>query len=301
MSETKPRRERYVPLWGLFLLFLGIVFLLQTLGVLPWGLWGTLWRFWPVLIIATGLNILLKRYNTWLVGALILVLLSGSLGIAIWQYQPSPSAVAATKSYSAPLGTVESARVQINFDAGRLVMGSLPGSSTSFVEAASGKRPGDMKADFRIQDSEGTLLLSTERFNRQFWDEADTEWEVSLTRAIPLTMEIKAAVSNLELDLSELQVTELEMDVDVGNYVVTMPASAGTTRAFIKADVANVEVTIPEGVAARIKVETDLGTFGVDESRFPRKGGYYLSPDFDSSTNRVDLELDCDIGRIRVN
>jgi hypothetical protein len=45
------------------LLFLGIVFLLQALDVLPWGVWGTLWRFWPVLIIIIGLNILLSRYS----------------------------------------------------------------------------------------------------------------------------------------------------------------------------------------------------------------------------------------------
>jgi len=86
VSEEKSPRVIGVPIWGIFLVFLGIVFFLQTLDVLPWGLWRTLWRFWPVLIIITGLGILLRRCNAWLVSLLVLVVLGAGLGIAIWQY-----------------------------------------------------------------------------------------------------------------------------------------------------------------------------------------------------------------------
>jgi len=86
VPEGKSPRVIGVPVRGSFLIFLGIVFLLQTLDVLPWGLWRTLWRFWPVLIIITGLGILLRRYNVWLVSLLVLVVLGAGLGIAIWQY-----------------------------------------------------------------------------------------------------------------------------------------------------------------------------------------------------------------------
>ena len=86
MPEKKPQRVVGAPIWGIFILLLGVVLLLQTLDVLPWGLWGTLWRFWPVLIIIIGLSILLRRYNAWLLSLLILAILGGCLGIAIWQH-----------------------------------------------------------------------------------------------------------------------------------------------------------------------------------------------------------------------
>ena len=300
MSEPKPQREHHIPVVGIFLLFLGIVFLLQTLNVLPWSLWGNLWRFWPVLIIVTGLNILLRRYNPWLVSVLILLLLFACLGIAIWQYGSSSPAGETTKSYSEPLGSLEHAQIQINFTAGSLTMDGLPASSPNLVEADSGTKNGNMRADFRGQGSEGTLHLSTERVNRRFWNEAETNWEVGVTRNIPLTIDIKSAASNIHLDLSKLAVTELQMDIDAGNYRVNMPSSAGTTRAYIKADVANIEVSIPDGVAAKLKVDADLSAFEMDENRFPRKGDYYVSPDFESAENRVELELECDIGRVQV-
>ncbi|MBI4188085.1 MAG: hypothetical protein HY529_02650 [Chloroflexi bacterium] len=86
MSEDKKPAELSMPVGGIFLLFLGIVFLLQSLNILPWGLWGNLWQFWPVLLIATGLSILLRHRNVWLVSLLILALFFVSLGLAIWQY-----------------------------------------------------------------------------------------------------------------------------------------------------------------------------------------------------------------------
>ena len=86
MSGEKPQGVFAVSIWGIFLLFLGIVFLLQTLNILSWELWGTLWRFWPVLIMVSGIGILLRNFNTWLVSLLVLAIFGACLGIAIWQY-----------------------------------------------------------------------------------------------------------------------------------------------------------------------------------------------------------------------
>jgi len=295
MPEQKPQRERHIPVFGILLLFLGIVFLLQNFNVLPWALWETLWRFWPVLIIIIGLSVLLKRWNPWLVSMLVLALLCACLGLAIWQYGPSLPAEEATISYSEPLGNLERAKIQLDFTPGSLTVGSLPSSSQNFIEVDSKARNGDrsVKADFHRLGNEGRLHLSTT-------DEADTGWDIRLTRNIPLLMDVKSAVSSMELDLSQLEVTELRMDIDVGNYMIKMPFSAGTTSVYIKADVANVEVTIPDGVAVKLKADVDLGLFKVDKDRFPGEGDYYVSRDFDNAENRIELELDCDIGRVQV-
>ncbi len=88
MSMGKQSGEHFAPIWGIFLVFLGIVFLLQSFNFLPWGLWETLWRFWPVLIIIIGLGILLRHRHVWLVSLLITALLLACLGLTIWQFGP---------------------------------------------------------------------------------------------------------------------------------------------------------------------------------------------------------------------
>ena len=300
MSGQKPQKVIATPIWGIFLLFVGIVFLLQTLNILPWGLWGTLWRFWPVLIIVIGLGILLRRYNVWLVSLLILAIFGACLGIAIWQYSPSLSNGMTTKSYSEPLDDIERAQIEIDFSAGSITIGSLPFGSPNFVEVDSEVRDSrqTISVDFHQQDGEGKLHLST--VNQWFWGGDWIRWEVNFTGSIPLVISIKSAASNVELDLSELEVTELRLDVDAGNYRVTMPSSAGTSNIEIEADAANIKVIVPDGVAAKIQLNTNLSVSDIDKNRFPQQGAYYLSDNFDTAQNRIYLVIDCDVGRVQV-
>ena len=59
MNATSPMPERPVRHGGLvgpaILIGLGVVFLLNNLGMLDWGIWNILLRLWPLLLIAIGL------------------------------------------------------------------------------------------------------------------------------------------------------------------------------------------------------------------------------------------------------
>lgn len=302
MSEQKseqrpeePRRARYVPVFGLLLLYLGIVFLLQSLGIIPWGLWHILWRFWPVLIIIAGLGILLRRLNPWFASLLILIILFACLGIAIWQYNPSAPEEATPTTYTEALGNMERAQVKLDFNAGSLVVGSLPADSTNLVEVGSKAMYGDatVKTDFQRTGTEGRLYLKGD-------GNANTKWELRLSRNIPLAIDFTASVSDTKLDLNDLRVNDLSMKVDAGNYQVIMPASAGDINGYIKADLANLEVVMPRDAAARLKVQGNLGVVKVDESRFPLQGNYYMSRNLESAQSKMDLQIDCDLGSVQV-
>ena len=46
-------------IWGFFLIFAGIIFLLNTFNILPWDIWRDIARYWPFLVILAGLQITL--------------------------------------------------------------------------------------------------------------------------------------------------------------------------------------------------------------------------------------------------
>ena len=301
MSERTPERTPrrvHAPIWGVVLLFLGIVFLLQALNVLPWGLWGTLWRFWPVLIIIIGLGILFRRSNPLVVSVVIFALLWACLGIAYWQY--SPPAGALTNTYSEAKSGLEQANISINFDGGSLSLGSLAPGSSNLVEVNSNSRGRGIEADFYRQNSEGNLHLSATGINRVFWAGPWNGWEASLTRDIPLALDISSSAGSMSLDLSELQVTEVVVKSNAGECKVTAPSLPGTTVISIEANVSNVEVTIPVGVAARIKLNTEVTTINIDKNRFPQNGDYFTSTDFDTGGKKVDITIKCNVGRVQV-
>ena len=66
-AETKPLHEYYQRKHGggyigaFILIFAGLLFLLNNLGILPEDAWNLLWKFWPIIIIFIGLRLLLGR------------------------------------------------------------------------------------------------------------------------------------------------------------------------------------------------------------------------------------------------
>ena len=298
MAENRGRSPLSVATWGTSFIFLGVVFLLQTTGVLPWTLWGTLWRFWPVALVLLGVGILLRGRNIWLVSLVSVVILGGCLGIALWQHGPIPASH--MRSETVPLGNLESAAVRIEFTAGRLDVGSLSSGADDLAAVDYEVRDGygTLDMDFLERDGVGELHLGTVHYD--FPDDAGVDWRVNLTRDIPLSISVRSAASDVDLDLRRLQVTDLTLDLDAGNCEVRLPKTAGVTSVEVDVNVANVEIDVPDDVAARIQIDSGLTLIDVDRSRFPREGAYFQSPDYDSAANRIDMVIECDVGRVKV-
>ncbi|MFN2224851.1 MAG: LiaI-LiaF-like domain-containing protein, partial [Anaerolineae bacterium] len=63
MNERRPKR---IDILGpVLLIAIGIILLLNTMGILEWSVWWRLIRLWPVLLIAAGLELLLGRRSVW--------------------------------------------------------------------------------------------------------------------------------------------------------------------------------------------------------------------------------------------
>lgn len=60
-------------IWGVLLVFAGLMLLYTSLGGLPWSAWGEVWKFWPVLVVLAGTHIIVG--NTWW-GRIVLLPLS---------------------------------------------------------------------------------------------------------------------------------------------------------------------------------------------------------------------------------
>jgi hypothetical protein len=61
---------------------------------------------------------------------------------------------------------------------------------------------------------------------------------------------------------------------------------------------AKVSVEVPEGVAARIHGKMGLGALEVNQARFPRIEGGWVSPDYETAPNRVDITVEGGFGSV---
>ena len=289
-EESRERRPR-TSLAAILIMALGVLLLLQTTQVLPWDLWSRLWRFWPVVLIAIGVNVFIGRRVPWLALLVVVVLLAASVG----------GAFALTGSYQVrngwaphhladldePLGGVTSTEVDIGFGAGELRVTALPASSSNLVEGGfegRGAKP-------RLDRTGNSADLNIDMEEPVFRHLADTKWEIRLSQVPELSLELDGGAARIELDLRELRVTNLDLGMGAAELIVTMPARAGHVEVEISGGAADIDIVVPDGVAARITGDSGFSGLEIDGRRFPRSGAVYESADFASAQNRVDVAL----------
>jgi hypothetical protein len=284
------------------LVTLGIVLLLNNLGYLSWGVWEALAHLWPVLLIAIGLDLIIGRRSmlgSALVGLLVLI----AFGIAIWWtgfWLPTGMAVT-SETISQPLGAAQRGDIEIGMGAGRLHVGALS-ESDNLIEGTIARSSGEqVLRDFAISGDVATFKLRSESawafpFRERRGERV--EWNLLLSRDIPLRLQIDTGAGQATLELARLQVVNLDVNTGVGQTTLTLPQQ-GQIQARVNGGIGETIVIIPAGMAARIQATAGLGQVHV-VGNYQRDGKVSVSPGYQSAANRVDLVVNGGIGSITI-
>ena len=125
-------------------------------------------------------------------------------------------------------------------------------------------------------------------------------WRFQLTQDIPLTLIVESGASALDIDLKDVLATHVELKTGASSSNVTMPAR-GVSLLDVEAGVASVNVRVPETTAARVRVREGVTAVKVDTNRFPRlDSGMYQSPNFDTASDRAEINVELGLGSISV-
>jgi hypothetical protein len=97
MSMEKERNEKVVIagvevdqherdiVWPLFLIFVGIVLLLNSLSIVDWNIWEYLFKFWPIFLILAGVKMIFatNKVGRVIVSILTIIIL---LSVIVFSY-----------------------------------------------------------------------------------------------------------------------------------------------------------------------------------------------------------------------
>jgi hypothetical protein len=258
--------------WGLLLLIAGATFLGNNLGYFSFDLR----LIWPLFIVLLGVYILLGQsyYSGRRVKGEQVIL---------------------------PLDGASEAIVHIEHGAGSLrISGAskkdeLLNGTFHNVDASIDKSGNRLSARLRSTLSGGMFWLFP--WN---WGHRGHEWNFSLNADIPLTLDIETGASDNKLDLSQIKLHKLDLDTGASSTSIILPKAGGHSRVEISCGAASMNIEIPVGVAADIRSESGLADISIDEARFPRSGKHYISPDYDSAANKVDLRLETGVSSVKI-
>ncbi|MBN1318139.1 MAG: hypothetical protein JXA42_21835 [Anaerolineales bacterium] len=285
--------------WPILLITAGVLFLLSNLGVLQVDFWN-LWKLWPLLLILSGLEIILGR-RTLLGNLILLVITLAVVGGVVFMLISAPHLIGASRIstdmvISEPLDGAELAGLQIDFAAGQLDIGQLEDSASIFegeLELATSREP---EWQIKRQAGKVEMVLGYPGGNFSSWGKGDS-WNVKLSPLAGLNLDINMGAGDAELTLAGLDVRRLVFEAGAGRGLITLPRQ-GDMVVKITGGVGQLVVEIPEGMAARIQVERGLGGLSMPD-RFKSIGdNVYVSGDWESNENRVDLDISVGVGLV---
>ncbi|MCL5996035.1 MAG: DUF5668 domain-containing protein [Chloroflexi bacterium] len=258
--------------WGAILVLFGAVLLLSNLGIFRVNVWSLLW---PLFLILLG---------AWI--------LFGVLG---------GGRPATVEQISIPLDGSTQAHVHIHHGAGRL---SINGSAAPGVLMAGAFGGG---LDYSKRNSGTAVSLDMRsRWSGFMWGpwpwggRGAYDWDMALSRDIPIALKVETGASESEIDLTDLRVSDVHVSTGASSTTLTVPSNAGYTRVRLEAGAASIKVRVPGGVAAQVRSHSGVSSINVDQTRFPGSGNVYQSPDYATAVNKVDIDIQMGAGSVDV-
>jgi hypothetical protein len=285
----------------------GVLFLLNNLGVVPWTIWETLGRLWPLILIAIGIDLVVGRRSP-VISLLLVLAVLGTGGAIVYANSgfTAPGELASAQ-LDIRLNTAKSADVHVDMGVGSLTIGSMSGEPNELARGDLGyyENHGAPRVDVNESGNTAEVEIAERSGGWNFaphWFNGGRSpgWVITLNERVPVNLEVDAGTGNMTLDLEDLQLSGLTVDSGTGNASITLPATANNTTVELDGGTGNLELIVPEGLEARIEVDSGIGNTTVDH-RFSSQGeDTYESSAYDTATNKVTIKIDHGVGNLNI-
>jgi len=283
----------------------GTLFLLFYMGYLiplDINIWDII-RLWPVLLIAWGLDIIFARRSLLVAAVGFLVGLALVTGFAWLLMNPLDSGGTEVDSdqVSQPLRGVTSASLVISplsgvvdisggADASDLISGRL-----SLWQGETADTSYSTRGDKGIYELEGRGTYMFDRFVMVSQD--FSRWNLKLNSEIPLELYLHLVAGEHNIDLTGLDVEELEVGTVFGRTVLRLPEE-GDFRGDVETVFGELVILVPRGTPVRIRTEKGIAVLNV--RGLHQVEGVITTPDIRGDAKPITLDASIVFGEITV-
>jgi hypothetical protein len=325
--------------WPVLLIGIGLIWFLHNIGVLSisWINFAMLLRMWPILLVVLGIDLLFGRRSPWVGGllglgaalfVLALVLVGPSMGLV-----NAANVDLKRERFTTPIADTTTATVELGLPVGAINVHAL--SDSSALIDAEVVHVGDM--EFSVSGEREKTVRLTERardfsFDLFGWMDAtqDLESDIGLSPFVPLDLDVQLNVGDADLDLSQLQLTGLNVRGNVGQVSLSLPAAEGRYTANLEGDVGafqvefaeptDVDLTItgnvggfvidvPDGAGVRLEGRVEVGGISLPDDFVRLQGGgpdfvgqrgVWQSRNYNDADHKIDINFQGDVGGLKV-
>ncbi|MET4081713.1 hypothetical protein ABIB40_001662 [Pedobacter sp. UYP30] len=319
-------------IWGILLLFIGGVLLLQNFNVINFY-WGNIWRFWPMLLIIFGVNILFNKSNSNTGQIISLVLLVATLSFLFFRgQQPSDYSDNFTKhlnlknnddalsfnwddegnsddtlssanqlSFSEPMVPADSTKETVLNISGGGISFNLDGETTALFDAKVKNKRSNFSLNKMITDSLTVLNFKMLDKNNKFnFGEGGNNVDFRLNKSSIWTVDMKLGAGESDFDFEHFKVRTFTFNGGASALKLKFGALLPIADVVVKSGVADIKIEVPQTVGCRITAKTGLSS--KDFNGFDKIGdGVYQTSNYNSSTKKIFIKLDGGLSSFEVD
>lgn len=287
---------------GIFLLSIGVIWVLANVGVITWSVIDALLILWPVALIVVGINIMFK--NNAIVRAVTWVLF---LAIII-----SYSFVVEDKKSDRNQGMQESGQyvsfeIKPGTESGKLDLSlggleiNLDSNTLNLMDAVI--NDSDIRHSIDYKNGEKTAVIVFDKknyFNFKGRSDSDRRCDFHLNNNVLWDMEIDVGEVSGTLDMADLKVRDFDLDAGAGNLKLVMGNRYERTAVKIDAGASKLEIVVPESSGVRVQMDGGLNKSNFEELNWVKNGNYYQSRNYDYAANKIDMDIDMGVGKLTI-
>jgi hypothetical protein len=290
---------------GLVLIFIGIIWIMDLVGVMELDWTKALRTLWPVIFIAAGISLLFDRNRFISILAWILVFVV-FIGFCIIDEVEKDFEFEKDKS-----------------DFKYVEADIVPAADEIFLDGATeeGKLIIELEtAKVNIEDGHGELLakLDTDipNLEQQFAEgkqavlrymHRETEksniagnFTLWINHDIPWEMDTTLSVVDGKLNLSKIPVKKLNLKLGVGDLDLIIGDRQEHMTVNIQAGATDLDIYIPENAGLMIKSGRLLSNISFHNINMVNKDDVYISDNYDEATQKIEMQIQSAVSTIEI-
>lgn len=295
---------------GVFLLGLGIIWLLVNLNILELNIFGALFKLWPLLFIVVGVSIIFKnnpvvKALSWL--SFIVVILS----YGTYYKNDSPfknrhsENIQITEESGDSRASVISESMRTGLKTGSLELDvaglglKLASGNDRLIEATSNDKLWDHKINYSNDNENVSIKLEGGRSS--ILNQKSKDYEIKLNKDILWDISLDTGATGGTLDLSDLKVNRLEIDSGAVSYRIILGGNIPTMDVKLDSGASNFDIEIPSGdIGVRVNFDGGLNSTNLNSLGWKKNGSTYESPNYSSAKSKINIDSDMGLGKFNI-
>ncbi|MCL2683003.1 MAG: PspC domain-containing protein [Bacteroidales bacterium] len=296
--EVKKHKDSSSSWFGIFLIFLGAVFLFRMFSWLNFS-WSGIWKYWPVLLIFVGIScISMKKWlkNTLMILSLVGLLIAMICNSHSGKHFRHHSSCSVKTNMSKNTMAVETSR-EGDFANLRVGVGACKLNLFKTTEHLSEVWLNTERISF-VEFTEENEQNEKFRLNVARSRSASPYVDFALNENPIWDLKFDIGAASVDLDLSAFKVKGVEINSGAANIVLTIGERHPETQIDISTGASSIKVRIPKNADCRVISSSFLMSKTMDG--FVKSGNTYRTENFGSATQTITIKIDGAVGSFEI-